>query len=45
MATMLDFAARHEIHPTIEMFKFSEVNDAIEKLRQGKVWYRVVLKH
>jgi uncharacterized zinc-type alcohol dehydrogenase-like protein len=45
MATMLDFAARHEINPIVEMFKFSEVNEAIEKLRKGKVRYRVVLEH
>jgi uncharacterized zinc-type alcohol dehydrogenase-like protein len=45
MSTMLDFAARHNIIPAVEMFKFSEVNDAIEKLRQGKVRYRVVLNH
>ena len=45
MATMLDFAARHNILPTVEMFKFSDVNDAIEKLRQGNVRYRAVLEH
>jgi uncharacterized zinc-type alcohol dehydrogenase-like protein len=45
MANMLEFAARHKILPTVEMFKFSEVNEAIERLRQGKVRYRVVLKH
>ena len=45
MATMLDFAARHQILPAVEMFKFSEVNEAIEKLRQGKVRYRIVLKN
>jgi len=45
MATMLDFAARHNILPTIETFKLSQVNEAIEKLKQGQVRYRVVLKH
>ena len=45
MSTMLEFAARHQIYPTVEMFKFNEVNDAIEKLKQGKVRYRVVLQH
>lgn len=45
MAIMLDFAARHKIQPTVEIFKFTEVNDAIEKLKKGKVRYRVVLKH
>lgn len=45
MATMLDFAARHQILPMIETFKFSQVNEAIEKLRQGNVRYRAVLVH
>ena len=45
MATMLNFAARHNVLPTVETFKFSQVNEAIEKLRQGKVRYRIVLKH
>jgi uncharacterized zinc-type alcohol dehydrogenase-like protein len=42
---MLDFAARHKIHPTVEIFKFSQVNEAMEKLRNGKPRYRIVLKH
>jgi uncharacterized zinc-type alcohol dehydrogenase-like protein len=45
LSTMLDFAARHKILPKVETFKFSEVNEAIEKLKQGKVRYRVVLKN
>jgi uncharacterized zinc-type alcohol dehydrogenase-like protein len=45
MATMLNFAARHNILPKTETFKLSQVNEAIEKLRQGKVRYRVVLKN
>ncbi len=45
MATMLNFAARHKVLPTVETFKFSQVNEAIEKLRQGKARYRIVLKH
>lgn len=45
IATMLDFAARHNVLPTIESFKFDQVNDAIAKLRQGKVRYRVVLHY
>lgn len=32
---MLDFAALHNIEPIIETFKFSQINEAIEKLRQG----------
>ena len=45
IATMLDFAARHSILPLTETFKFSDVNEAIKKLREGKVRYRAVLKH
>lgn len=45
MATMLNFAARHNILPKTETFKFSQVNEAIEKVRQDKVRYRVVLTH
>jgi len=44
-AQMLDFAVRHRIQPTIEAFKFSQVNDAMEKLRNGKPRYRIVLEH
>jgi uncharacterized zinc-type alcohol dehydrogenase-like protein len=42
---MLDFAARHNIEPTIEVFKFNQVNEAMEKLRNGKPRYRIVLQH
>jgi uncharacterized zinc-type alcohol dehydrogenase-like protein len=45
MATMLNFAARHKILPTVETFKFSQVNEAIEKLKEGKIRYRAVLTH
>ncbi len=44
IAAMLDFAARHHIQPAIESFRFSEVNEALERLRQGKARYRIVLK-
>jgi len=44
-AKMLGFAVRHRIQPTIETFEFSQVNDAMEKLRNGKPRYRLVLKH
>ncbi|PZV11635.1 MAG: alcohol dehydrogenase [Leptolyngbya sp.] len=42
---MLDFAARHGIEPLTEIFPFDQVNEAIEKLRNGKPRYRLVLKH
>jgi uncharacterized zinc-type alcohol dehydrogenase-like protein len=44
IATMLNFAARHYIQPTIETYKLSEINDALEKLRHGKPRYRIVLQ-
>ncbi len=42
---MLDFANLHQIKPVIEKFKFEDVNKALDKLREGKVHYRVVLHH
>lgn len=43
IATMLEFAARHKIEAQTEHFKFSEINKALEHLREGKARYRVVL--
>ncbi len=45
LAKMLDFAARHEIEPITEIYTFDQVNTAMEKLRNGKPRYRLVLKH
>jgi alcohol/geraniol dehydrogenase (NADP+) len=44
MKKMLDFAALHKIEPVIEYFRFDQVNEAMERLRQGKAHYRIVLK-
>ena len=41
---MLDFAARHGIAPQVEEFPMSQINEAIEHLKNGNVRYRVVLK-
>ena len=41
---MLKFAGRHQIQPMIETYKFSEVNEAVERLRSGKPRYRIVLE-
>ena len=41
--TMLAFAARHGIAPTVETFPMSKANDALEHLRSGKARYRIVL--
>lgn len=43
IATLLDFAARHDIRPQVEMFPMSKVNEALTHLRQGKARYRIVL--
>ncbi|MBT7442365.1 MAG: NAD(P)-dependent alcohol dehydrogenase [Methylococcales bacterium] len=43
IAKMLEFVDLHKIKPVIEVFKFDEVNQAIAKLREGNVHYRVVL--
>lgn len=43
IATMLDFAARHQITPQVEHFPMSKVNDALEHLRAGKARFRIVL--
>ena len=45
IATMLDFAARHQIAPQIEIFPMSQVNAAMEKLHAGKPRYRIVLEN
>ncbi|ROS00232.1 putative zinc-type alcohol dehydrogenase-like protein [Sinobacterium caligoides] len=45
MEKMLSFAAKHQIKPMVEYFDFSDINNAITHLREGKARYRVVLKH
>ena len=42
---MLDFCARHGIEPVVEIFPLSQVNEALDRLREGKVRYRAVLKN
>ena len=41
--TMLEFAARHNIAPRVEHFPMSQVNEALQRLREGKPHYRIVL--
>jgi uncharacterized zinc-type alcohol dehydrogenase-like protein len=43
IATMLEFAARHNIAPQTEHFPMSKINDAIARLESGKARYRIVL--
>lgn len=45
MVKMLDFFQRHNIKPVVEMCYFDEINEAIAKLRNEKVYYRLVLQH
>jgi len=45
MGIMLEFAARHQIEPMVEVYPMDKVNDAMEKLRLGKSRYRLVLKN
>lgn len=42
---MLEFSARHNIKAVTETFPMKNVNDAIERLRQNKARYRIVLKN
>ena len=43
IARMLEFAVRHNIKPVVEHFRFDQVNEAMDKLRNGDVRYRIVL--
>jgi uncharacterized zinc-type alcohol dehydrogenase-like protein len=43
IATMLDFAARHNISPQNEHFPMSRINEAFARLESGKAHYRIVL--
>jgi uncharacterized zinc-type alcohol dehydrogenase-like protein len=43
IATMLDFAARHDIAPQTEHFPMSRINEAFARLESGKARYRIVL--
>ncbi|MEM7374305.1 MAG: NAD(P)-dependent alcohol dehydrogenase [Bacteroidota bacterium] len=42
---MVDFAARHDIRPMVEGYKLSDVNEAMDRLRNGKPRFRVVLEN
>jgi alcohol/geraniol dehydrogenase (NADP+) len=43
MRQMLEFSARHDIKPQVEVFPMSEVNTALERLGRNAVRYRAVL--
>jgi uncharacterized zinc-type alcohol dehydrogenase-like protein len=44
IATLLDFATRHDIRPQVEMFPMDQVNEALRHLAEGKARYRIVLE-
>jgi uncharacterized zinc-type alcohol dehydrogenase-like protein len=44
IANMLKFAARHSIEPITETYPLDQANEAMDRLRNGKPRYRVVLK-
>lgn len=41
---MLEFADRHDVQAMTELFPVSRVNDALDRLRNGDIRYRAVLK-
>ena len=43
IATMLDFASRHNVAPQTEHFPMSNINEAFARLESGKAHYRIVL--
>jgi uncharacterized zinc-type alcohol dehydrogenase-like protein len=43
IATMLDFASRHNVAPQTEHFPMSHINEAFARLASGKARYRIVL--
>jgi D-arabinose 1-dehydrogenase-like Zn-dependent alcohol dehydrogenase len=45
MSAMLRFAAQHNIVATTEIFPMSDINRALEKLRNNQVKYRIVLEN
>lgn len=43
MREMLAFAQRHHIQPVVEQMPMSRINEAIDRVRQNKARYRIVL--
>ncbi|MEM9706475.1 MAG: NAD(P)-dependent alcohol dehydrogenase [Pseudomonadota bacterium] len=42
---MLEFCARHDIKPKIEVFPMSKINEAMKHLEDGNARYRIVLEN
>lgn len=43
MKEMLSFSKKHNIKPLIELMPMSQINEAIQKVKENKVRYRIVL--
>ncbi len=41
---MLNFVARKQLQPMVEFYPFEQVNEAMDRLREGKPRYRIVLQ-
>lgn len=41
---MLHFASINNIRPTIEVWPFDKINEAMQRVSQNKARYRIVLK-
>ena len=41
---MLEFSAKHDVKPWVNVMPMEEVNDAIKLVREGKPRYRIVLE-
>ena len=44
MKDMMEFVARHDIRPTVETYKLADINEAFERLKNGKPRYRIVIE-
>lgn len=44
ISQMLAFANLHGIKPVVEMFPFEQINEAMDRLREGNARYRIVLE-
>lgn len=44
LRTLMKFAARARLAPTIELYLMSRINEALQHMRDGKARYRIVLK-
>ncbi len=45
MVEALDFYARGEIHPTVAVESLDDINDIFERMEQGKIDGRIVMRH